>query len=105
MADTSGKADSLPKAGAAANGVRTFAVLAVRRPGMLVLATDRPLTAPERDEARTALRGLRLVADRIEEALDDNSAQRSLDALGLGVAAGAACDGLAARIFRQGSDT
>jgi hypothetical protein len=74
-----------------ANGVRTL---------IRLLRHDQPLTAGQREQLRHTMRGLRLAADRVEEALDGNSAVQSLQALQLAADAGQVAAGLAAAIAR-----
>ena len=70
-----------------ANGVRT----ADQTLRQLIVSPHATLTTADRERVRHAMRGMRLVADRLEAALDSNRRVDALHAATLGADAGIAC--------------
>lgn len=66
----------------------------------LIVAPAAPLTTADRERVHHALRGLRLAADRLEEALDTNRQADALHAATLGTDAGQVCGAVAAQLGR-----
>lgn len=78
----------LPLTGTA-NGVRGADAGAILR--SILVSPTATLTAADRERIRHGMRSLRLVADRLEEALDSNLRVDALNAATLGADAGIAC--------------
>lgn len=84
--------------GSGAKRAAPNAVRPARRPAGLPILSTEPLTHAERDAVRQAVRALRLVSERLDEALAYGRVDRALEATQLGVAASESLGRLAAQL-------
>lgn len=84
--------------GSGARRAAPNAVRPARRPAGLPILSTEPLTYAEKEALRQAVRTLRLVADRLDQALAVGRVDRALEAAQFGVRAGESLQRLAAQL-------